>query len=234
MMQHKNTSRPNRNTLYIALSGGGKSQALLQNAEMPGRGARVLLFDPNEDHPWCSRFDDLGKFKRAAKAACQQWYKAKRGFRVAYTGPQSPKIHAQWCKFILTLLDGRFETWIIDEELSGSYGNTAAKAEYSHAVLMNQARKYGGIYHGTTQKPAEIPKTVYDQCAVWWIGQVGVSTAKRVAEEMFINYQLLIDQPELHFYIKDRKKYGREAVPTQLNWRDPDLVTRAQRAHVVK
>lgn len=232
-MQNKNTSRPNNNTLYIARSGGGKSQALIQNATIPHSGARVLLYDPNEDHPWCIRFDSIDAFKKAALSACKQWYKNKRGFRLAYVGEQTTQTHEQWCEFVCSILDGSHETYCIDEEISLSC-ESIARAAFWHRMLMNQGRKFGGIYHGTTQRPQEIPKTVFEQCEKWWVGGVSKSLAKRLSDEMNVNANDLMNQQPLSFYVKDQKTFGFTAKHTQLSYKNPDTVKRSNRIHRIK
>lgn len=232
-MQNKNTSRPNNNTLYIARSGGGKSQALIQNASIPHSGARVLLYDPNEDHPWTIKFDSIERFKKAAVSACKQWYKNKRGFRLAYVGEQSTESHERWCEIVCSLLDGNHETYVLDEEISLSC-ESIARAEFHHRMLMNQGRKFGGNYHGTTQRPQEIPKTVFEQCEKWYVGGVSKSLAKRLSDEMGINYVDLMNQEPLSFYVKDSKSFGFTAKHTQLAYKDPDTVKRSNRIHIIK
>lgn len=232
-MQNKQTSRPNNNTLYIARSGGGKSQALLQNAEIPHNGARVLLFDPNEDHPWCIRFDEIEQFKRAAFSACKKWYSGRRGFRIAYTGEQTPAIHEEWCRFVCSVLDGDYETFCIDEEISLSC-ESVSRAEFYHRQLMNQGRKFGAIYHGTTQRPQEIPKTVFEQCEKWYVGGVSKALARRLSDEMNVPYNDLMNQESLSFYVKDVKRFGFTAKNTKLTYKDPETVFRSKRTHTIR
>jgi len=164
MAVNPNTSLPNRHTLYLAKSGGGKSQALMQNPEVPKRGARVVLFDPDEDHK-AIRCHSLASFHRALCKAIV----SGRPFRLAYCGDATPAIFEKWAGMVWAILDGRRKTYVLIEELAAVV-TSSGKAGDRSGVLLRQGRKYGAIIHATTQRGAEIPKTIYTQCAVKWIG----------------------------------------------------------------
>ncbi len=68
MAKNPNTSLYNVNTLYLACSGGGKSQALKQNKTIPRQGVRVLLWDIDHDHA-ANRFENMPEYIRAVKSA---------------------------------------------------------------------------------------------------------------------------------------------------------------------
>jgi len=207
MAVNPNPVLSNRNTLYLADSGGGKSQALKQNREIPKAGARVVLFDTNEDHK-ASRFYEPGRFGRALVAGVR----SGRGFRVAYCGSPFLRIngknfdvHEWFCELVFSLLDGRKMTYIIDEEISGSV-NSVNKAPPNYARLMNQCRKFGGVYHGTTQYPTEIPKTVYKGCHVKYVGMQAPETCGYVAKAAGVKAEDLGELVPLEFYVCDSGK----------------------------
>jgi hypothetical protein len=229
-MQRSNKALPNNNTLYISRSGGGKSQAVMQNDAIPDRGVRALFYDPNEDHPWTIKYNSMSSFKSAALSACRRWYSSGRGFRLAYIGEQTPDTHEEWCGFVCSVLDGLYMTYCIDEEIASSCESVARAAPW-HRKLMNQGRKYGARYHGTTQRPQEIPKTVFEQCDIWYVGGVSKALGKRVADEMNIDYVALMNQDPLSFYIKNNKRFGFTAHHTQHKYKDPDKVKRSERIH---
>ena len=89
----------------------------------------------------------------------------------------------EWfCSLVWVVLNGDRLTYVIVEELSELCISTA-KATPKAAVLLNQGRKYGMIFHGTSQKPQEISKTYYDQCPYKWIGpQIGANIKKFAKE----------------------------------------------------
>lgn len=165
MAVNPNTSLKNNHTLYLAISGGGKSQALMQNPAIPKRGARVVLFDPDEDHR-ATRTHSL----RAFHAALLKAIKTGRGFRLAYCGDATPATFEKWCALVWAVLDGRRITFVYIEELAAVVNSTGKAGHYA-GLLMRQGRKYGAVVHATTQRGAEIPKTIYTQCPIKFIGQ---------------------------------------------------------------
>lgn len=164
---------PNKNTLYLARSGGGKSQALKQNPEIPRSGVRVILWDKSHDHK-AHHYDNKRAFVRALIAGLE----SGRGFRIAYSGGFDIDDYEWFCGVVWHCLDGARLTWVVVEELSEVCASVS-KASPAAAKLLNQGRKYGMRFHGTSQKPQEISKTYYDQCPVKWIGpQIGSNVAK--------------------------------------------------------
>lgn len=197
MAVNPNPALRNRNTLYMGTTGAGKSQALKQNKEVPHRGVRVLLYDPNEDHK-AKRYRTKAQFAKVALAAV----KSGRGFRIAYTGGTDEEDHEFFCRFVWAILTGDKLTFVIDEELGG-IGSRTGKAAPAHARILTQGRKYGMVYHGVVQDPAEVPKTVYKQCLVKYCGMIEPSVSKRLALEMNASPIELSTQRELHFFIRD-------------------------------
>lgn len=170
-------SLPNKNTLYLARSGGGKSQALKQNRDIPKSGVRVILWDKSHDHK-AHHYDNKRAFIRALLAGL----KSGKGFRIAFSGGVGVDDFEWWCKAVWAALDGQNITYIIVEELS-EVCLSVAKASPEAARLLNQGRKYGMRFHGTSQKPQEISKTYYDQCPVKFIGpQIGANVRKFAKE----------------------------------------------------
>ena len=168
---------PNKNTLYLARSGGGKSQALKQNPQIPRTGARVILWDKSHDHR-AHHYDSKKAFISAIKAGMR----SGKGFRIAFSGGVDVDDYEWFCSVVWVLLNGNRLTFLIVEELSEVCISTA-KATPMAARLLNQGRKYGMIFHGTSQKPQEISKTYYDQCPYKWIGpQIGANIKKFAKE----------------------------------------------------
>jgi hypothetical protein len=178
-----NTGHPNRHTLYLAASGGGKSQALSQNPALPKQGARVILWDGSGDHAGL-HFTEKRAFLRALSVGVRENWLRGRGFRIAYAGPADPDEFEWFMEVCWGILDGNFQTYIVAEELSAVCSSTG-KATPNAAIFMNQARKFGGIFHGTSQKPQEVSKTYFDQCAIKFIGQQsGLAMRRRMAAEI--------------------------------------------------
>ena len=192
--QNPNTAHKNRNTLYIAKSGGGKSQALAQNPAIPQTGGRVIMWDAAGDHPGL-HFESRQKFIKALTKGIR----SGRGFRVAYAG-SSVEEFEWWCEVCWSVLDGDYLTHLFAEELS-QVSPSVAKASPNAAVLLNQLRKYGGIFHGTTQKPQEVAKTFFDQCDHKYIGvQKGEAMCKKMAREIGLQPEQIASLNDLQFY----------------------------------
>lgn len=211
-MKNENPMLPNRNTLYLGRTGAGKSQALKQNPEIPANGARVVLFDPNSDHS-AHRFSSRAEFARALGRADA----SGKGFRIAYTGTASPDIHEWWCQCVMAILDGNKPTFVIDEEIASSCSRAGA-ADPAFRQLLNQGRKYGMLYHGTSQRPQEIPKTAYDACAVLWVGALKQHSAKYVAKELCVDPEAIANLEKLEFFCMDESA-GREPVRKKLQYK---------------
>lgn len=213
-MKNPNPTRPNRSTLYVAMSGAGKSQALKQNPDIPANGARVLLFDPNHDHR-CNRIrGNVGKYA----ATVAQAIESGRGFRLAWDADPTPDNFEQFCRVVMAALDGAHETFVIAEELS-LYNERVGKAAPMAAAMMNTGRKFGLIFHGTTQRPTEIPKTYYSQCETLWIGrQKTLAACKAMAAEIGVSPETLKQLPDLAFYVDKPGAGGAELV--QLRYRE--------------
>lgn len=162
MAINPDTSHSNQNTCFIAMSGFGKSQALKQT--IPQRGARVVLWDPDNDHK-AHHYSDKREFVAVLIAAA----KSGRGFRIAWDGQVDVETFEWWCSVVWQLLDGNKKLYIVVEELA-DVSESAAKASFYWGQLNRKVRKYGGVLMWTTQRSQEVSKTAYSQCAIKYIG----------------------------------------------------------------
>jgi len=195
-MRNPDTSLPNRNSLYLACSGGGKSQALFQNPAIPRSKVRCLLWDPDEDHP-ARRFYSLSKLK----AALAGELKRGRGFRLAYSGDADVKAFELWCGMVNAILDGNVPTYVVIEELA-DVSETAGKASPNFGTLLRRGRKYGAQLHITTQRGTEISKTAYTQCPLKWIGQQEGADVERMAKLCSIEPERIKQLNPLEYWFK--------------------------------
>lgn len=200
MANRPNHSLPNKHTLYIGGTGSGKSQALKQNKAIPKSGARVVLWDSGEDHK-AIRCRSLLEFARAYHRALM----SGKGFRLALTLPgeeRTPEAHERFCKLIWLSLDGRYPVYMIDEELCSVCSSHHRAARY-HALLVNEGRKYGLIYHGTIQYPQELPKTVYRACNTLWCGRQDVEAVEYVSKRLGVAKADIAALEPLEFYVQN-------------------------------
>lgn len=221
MATHPDTSRPNKNTLYLATSGGGKSQALMQNPAIPHCRARVILWDPSGDHAGL-HYTRRADFVKALHASLTVHTAGGRGFRIAYAGEATPGLFEWFMGVCWDVLDGRHETFVIAEELS-AVCESAGKATPMAAKFLNQCRKYGGIFHGTSQKPQEVAKTFTDQCQFRFIGQQkGAAMCRRMALEIGVTPEEIASLQPLEFFKDDGSANRPERI--QLRYRKPQGV----------
>ncbi|AYM04228.1 hypothetical protein D8911_14590 (plasmid) [Levilactobacillus brevis] len=212
MATNPDPSLPNRNTIYLARSGQGKSQAVKQNPEIPKQGARVLIFDPNYDHK-AHRYTT----QKAVAAAVLRAVQSGRGFRIAYSPAfQNEDEHEFFCRLVWAVLDGRKITYFIDEELTGS-GTRSGAAAPEHMRLLNQGRKFGLRYHAVAQKPEETSKTVMNACEVAIIGSVLGDPAQKLGKRYGIPGPAIADCQPLQFWRFDPANH-REPQQFQLKY----------------
>lgn len=189
--------------MYLARSGGGKSQFLKR---VPAEG-RVLLWDKSHDHQ-ARHYTSKAGYLAAVRDAISRNAKS---FRLAYSGGTSVECYEWWCGVVWAALDGRVRTTVIVEELS-EVCQSIAKASPRAAVLLNQGRKYGLLFHGTSQKPQEISKTYYDQCPIKFIGpQVGPNI-NRFARELGVQPSEIAALRDLEAYRWDGRQARKVAV----------------------
>lgn len=97
------------------------------------------------------------------------------------------------------VLDGKHKTFLIVEELS-AVCETTAKASPNAAILLNEGRKYGLEFHGTSQKPQEIAKTYYDQCERRYVGRQKNTNIKKMANDIGVSPEDVRQLQNLQFY----------------------------------
>lgn len=178
MAINQNPSLPNRHTGYIACSGYGKSQALKQNSEIPKRGARVLLWDADEDHR-ATHYTNWKQYVRAVREAMRSGH----GFRLAWAGDVSEEQFELFCQLCWICLDGKRPLFIIIEELA-DVQKSIGKASNWFGQLCRKSRKYNGIMHWTSQRVEEIPKTAVSQSNNFYIGFPNDTATKQQVEKL--------------------------------------------------
>ena len=204
MAKNPNATLPNRNTLYIARTGGGKSQAVKQNPEIPqpGRGGRVLLWDNARDHWRGTHYlsDPKTYALHVGKAVA-----SGRGFRLGYDGERTLELFEWFCALCWAVLDGRKETVVIVEEL-GRVCRTHGRAMPHHERLVSEGRKYGLRYHATNQRTQEIPKTITGNCEIRYTGPQEPDDAAHSAKMVGVSTAELMALQPLEFYVRDYSK----------------------------
>lgn len=206
---NENPSLPNRHTAYIAKSGGGKSQALKQNPAIPKRGARVLVWDPNNDHAKHCRVFPSGQLKQFHQAVVAGM-NSRKGFRIGLSGDQSQDYFERYfARLAFACLDGNFPLYILVEEVAKVQRNSSVPSEFL-SKLLDQSRKYNGQLHWTTQFPSQIPTDLMRGTEQFWIGNPGKFSTpemeKRLSQVADCSPAQLKALKPLHFYVCDSEK----------------------------
>lgn len=194
MAINEDTSLPNRHVFVAAKSGGGKSQTM-RNVLVPSQGARVLFWDPDKDHQ-CTHYTDKRKFIEAVMRAD----KAKKPFRIGWAGDSAKDVFKWWCQVAWRILDGRFDTYLVTEELADLDMKNTVPPEYN--TLSKRSRKYGGILIGNTQRIQDVPKTFVTQANELWIGLHDFHDAKYLEKITGLEAGELAALPPLSFYMR--------------------------------
>lgn len=207
------TSHRNENTLYLACTGGGKSQALLNNKNIPKKGARVLLWDIDEDHK-ATRFETMPLFLKAVVKGIR----SGKGFRLAYCGNDSLDNFEKFCEIAFSVLDGNKNTYIIIEE-QADVSPTTTKATYWFGKLLRKGRKFGAKIHVTSQRGAEISKTAYTQCMTKYVGQQQGSDILKMAIVANVSANQIKELKPLEFW-RTSSNAG-ESVKIKIKYKKP-------------
>lgn len=191
-------SRSNRGTLYLACMGGGKSQALQQNPAIPKKGERVILWDHAGDHAGLHVTT-----RKAFVSALRTALKRGGGFRIAWAGAADVETFEWFCSVVWRVLDGRYRTVLIVEELAAVCPSAGRATQYA-ALLLNQGRKFGLEFHGTSQRPQEVAKTFYVNCPIKYIGQqMGYDMQRKMGREIGLKPEDIAALKPLEFYRHD-------------------------------
>lgn len=134
--------------------------------------------------------------------------KSGYGYALAYTGPADPAKFELFSRGVWEILDGRRELYITIEEYSDcceGAGSISGKRHPYHRRLWTQSRKYGGIIHATSQRPQLISKDALGNAGAIWASHMDSKAARRVAEEMDIDWRDLKACEPGEFYYRGQR-----------------------------
>lgn len=157
------------------------------------------MWDTNKDHD-ARRYERPADFFRALKKANA----SGRGFRIAYTGEGTPDLFEDWCAAVWSILDGHKLTYMVAEEFGAvchNAGPLLMSQSPNHKRLWQESRKYGGIWHCTSQRPQSITKDAIENAGEIYAGSMGTLAAKRVGAEIEVDpKELRATQPGDFWY----------------------------------
>jgi hypothetical protein len=172
MARNPNNEHDNRHCLILGTSGSGKTRWLTKNADIKNC-RRVVLWDPEADH-WAIHCKTRAEFVRTLTAALQ----SGKQFRVAYEAAHvTPAEFDWWCAVVWAMLDGRFETVAIVEEVADVV--KAGSAPTHWGFLTRKGRKYGLRLFVVSQRPQLVDKTTVGQCPFKWAGALETDLDRR-------------------------------------------------------
>jgi hypothetical protein len=183
MAVNVNNRHPCRYALFLGMPGCGKSTLVrneLKSFQAKRKGL-VLIWDTNREHQAKYASTRL-EWLALLQESCELRLTSKP---VGYA-PEVPTADEwQWfCRTVWVVLDGRNETLVIAEEMA-AVSRGVGKEQDAAGRLINQGRKYGLIFWGTSQRPQEIAKTYYDNAAVLHVGQQRSKAMQRkMADEL--------------------------------------------------
>jgi len=197
MAINKNEDKHNRHTLVMGQSGSGKTYWLKNHPWVKKRGARLIVWDAYESHD-VNYFSSRAEFARHVAAAV----KSGKGFKLGLSVNPTLQNFEWFCRVVWAALDGKKDTIIIIEELADMTG--AGKASDNFGTLVRVGRKFGAVLMPVTQRPQEIPKTLFSQVANKWVGFIDDSDHAYVEKGVGIEKGLLktIEPKSYKFFYK--------------------------------
>ncbi|MGF1762459.1 hypothetical protein [Aliivibrio kagoshimensis] len=194
---NKNNALNAEHVSYLGTTGSCKTTAIRKLGFIK-KSDQVLFFDPYEDHSnkaflglKVRKFTDWGEFYRAA-------WKARKGtgaFRLAMVGKErTPENLELFARIAWSLGNGNHKKRLhtVVEELA-KFTKSAGKLDGVAGELWTGGRGFGLIMHTTFQRGQEVPKTVLDESAHFYIGAVGSSRgAKYVGEYLDVPVEAIL------------------------------------------
>lgn len=194
-----------RHALFLGMTGSGKSCLIRQKLQAHKKiFSRVLIWDTNGEH------DATYTGTRAGWLRELQVLVSNPGTvytRLAYCpAVPTPEEWQWWCRTVWAVLDGKCTTLVVAEELAAVCKSTG-KEQDAAGVLINQGRKYGLVFWGTSQRPQEIAKTYYDNAALLFAGQQrGAAMQRKMAAEVGVAPTDIAELKPLEFWVREPGK----------------------------
>lgn len=191
------TSLPNRHSLFVATSGGGKSSAVKAILESQNP-HRVVFWDPDGEYTARIRARSAGEFaKQLARAT-----KSGKRYRIALECRPTVKNFERFCAAVWAVACSTRPMVVVVEELS-DVTPSAGKASQAWGEVIRRSRKFAVTLLCVTQSPTEISKTVYRNVKYKWAGIVETEAERgRMAKELDVSRRAISELSPLHFYQK--------------------------------
>ncbi|KZX00949.1 hypothetical protein JL49_09065 [Pseudoalteromonas luteoviolacea] len=210
--------RPNdaldaQHCLYAGTTGAGKSTAVRQMGRIKPTD-QVLIWDPYGQYKGkkllnreVRTYSGLEAFFKAAKAGRQ----TNQGFKIAFTPLNMPegtkakrKVFLAFLRSCWALGDGEHKKLLhLYLEEINRVTITSGSEDSIYGELLEGGRKYGFVIHSVSQRLQPIPNTVIAMSKYKWIGiQEAIGDVERVARELGVSPQEVMELEELEYYFK--------------------------------
>lgn len=204
MAVNPNNRHAGRHALFLGMTGSGKSVMMRQELRKR-RSGRVIYWDTNREHSATyasSRGEWLALLQRLAAG--------ERLGAIGYAPAVPTPAEWQWfSRSVWAVLDGKRETLVVAEEMA-AVCKGSGKAQDAAGILINQGRKYGLVFWGTSQRPQEIEKTYYTNAAFVFVGQQsGAAMQRKMADEVGVTPADIASLKKLEFW---KRSPGAQAV----------------------
>jgi len=194
---NKNNKLNAENVCYLGTTGSCKTTAI-QRLDFIKKSDQVIIFDPYGDHAGIKiagvkvvGFDSFDTFYTAAWLA----RKERAPFRLALVGQMRTLENLElFAQMAWSLLDGKHPKRLhcVIEELA-KFTDSSAKLTGTAGELWTGGRGFGAVMHTSFQRGQEVPKTVLDESAYFYIGAVSTPrNAKYVSETLGVPYDDVI------------------------------------------
>ena len=171
-----NEALSNLHCVFVASSGGGKTQAMADKLRSVKGKKRVIFWDTHSSFIGfeCKTLAELGR------ALLEN--KDKKDFRICYQGKGGEANFKLFMQMLWEIRDGDLLTYIVVDEVADCT-ESIGKDRSGFGQLLRGGRKFGFIVYSTAVSVAEVPNTVWRESKTKFIGQQdNASDLKRCAD----------------------------------------------------
>ena len=198
MAKNPNRQKTNRHSLFLAATGYGKTHALQKIHGPKLKAARVIYWDPGEDHKARLR---VGSLKAFYAGLIEQANSGKISIALSMDRAEAGAFEIM-AKMVWQILDGKKDTYLIVEEAAGIQAGIG-KAGKEWGVLIREGRKFGLVILATSQRSQEIDKTIFSQVQNLYVGCHSIIDAKKIGGAVGVDPRLIHNQTIGQFFLKE-------------------------------
>lgn len=210
--QHHDNELKAHHALFVGSTGSGKTSAIKKLGFIKPTD-QVVLYDPYKDYDrLCNRevrrYDTIASFARALYQARSA--RNGQGFKIAFSPKEgaNQKTLEDFSEVVWGAGDARKKPLkIVFEELAKCV-KTNAKATGAFGEILTGGRKYSLQALCLFQRGQEVPKTIFGQTPVKWVGrQERKKDALYLSDELDLPANEIMDLECLEYLIKDTNKH---------------------------